>query len=125
MIPVNHLPLDLSLLDAKGSGNMVSSGPTVDFLKRLKRLDAEYVTPRDVLCLYCVLRKPGMSRQDLCHVIGVLNASNVLSNVTRLIRWGFMEDRRVDIRRASPSMLYVLPPGIEFWNSIDPGHLDL
>jgi len=98
----------------------IRQSPTIDFLVRMKALDDNYVTPRDIMCLYAIIRKPGMSRQDLAHAIGVPTPANVLSNVNRLIRWNYVEDRRTVSRRASPSFLHALPDGIEFWERIKP-----
>ncbi len=94
--------------------------PTIDFLIRLKLLDENYVTPRDLLILYAIIRKPGMSQKDVSEAIGVNNPANVMSNIARLQRWNYIEDKRVVSRRASPSLLYALPDGVEFWEKIKP-----
>lgn len=96
------------------------SNPVVDFLLRLKQLDTYYVTPRDILCLCAIINKPGSSKQDLADAIGVPAPSNIESNVTRLIRWGYIEDRREVSRRAVPHRLHPLKEGIEFWECIKP-----
>lgn len=87
---------------------------------RLKHMDDNFVTTRDVLCLYSIIHKPGMSRQDLCDVLGLNTTSNVLSNINRLIRWGYIEDRRGQTRKAIASILHATPDGIEFWENIKP-----
>lgn len=98
----------------------LSQSPTVDFLMRMKYMDQNFVTPRDVMCLYVIITKPGLSRQDLCDAIGLNAISNVFSNINRLMRWGYIEDRRKVVRQSCPSMLHPLPAGIEFWENIRP-----
>lgn len=92
----------------------------VDFLVRMKYLDEQRVTPRDVMCLYAIIRKPGMHRHDLSKAIGVNAGVNVLTNVNKMIRWGFIEDRREVSRRLNPSVFHATAEGIAFWESLKP-----
>jgi hypothetical protein len=43
-----------------------------------------------------------------------------LSNINRLIRWGYIEDRRTSARKAIPSILHATKDGIDFWYRIKP-----
>jgi hypothetical protein len=94
--------------------------PTVDFLMRLKQMDSEQVTTRDVLCLYSIISRPGMTREDLRATLNLNAGVNVLSNINRLIRWGYIEDRRTSARKAIPSILHATKAGIDFWHRIKP-----
>lgn len=94
----------------------------LDFLVRLRQLDILYVTPRDVLALAAIIGAPGISMTDLCNTVGVPNVSLIRSNINRLIRWGYVEDRRKPekVNHGVPYNLHPLPAGIAFWNTIRP-----
>ena len=101
------------------AGSLIPS-PTADFLVRLRKIDMHGLTHRDVIILYTIIRTPGSSGIEIADKIGLKNRSSVALNITRLIRCGFIEDRREMARKASPAVLHVLPPGEEFWNEIKP-----
>lgn len=92
--------------------------PVVSFLLRLKFMDENFVTARDVLCLAAIINRPGMSRRDLSSTLGLNAEVNVMSNVNRLIRWGYIEDRRHDPRKAVASILHATKDGVDFWHRI-------
>lgn len=94
--------------------------PVVDFLARLKALDNSGFTPRDVLVLYTIIRKPGSSGIEVCNAIGVENHCNIRCNLQRMQRFGLIEDQRVVGRKAVPSILVPLQKGIDFWESLKP-----
>lgn len=94
--------------------------PTRDFLVRLRKIDLHGLTHRDVIILYTIIGQPGISGVEICDKIGLKNRSSVALNITRLIRCGFIEDRREMARKAAPAILHPLPPGIAFWDEIKP-----
>ncbi len=91
-----------------------------DFLVRLRKVDLKGLTVRDVLVLYAVMTNPGASGMEITTKLGIKERSLISSNLSRLERHGFIEDRRSDRLKAVPGMLYVLPAGLEFWNEIKP-----
>lgn len=93
---------------------------TVDFLVRLHRIDKRTLTCRDVLVLYTVIESPGISGKEISTKLGLDNRSAIASNITRLIREGYIEDKREQRRKANPAILHVLPLGMEFWDDIKP-----
>ena len=104
-----------------GVENLIrNSTPVVDVMVRLKKIDLVHLTARDVMCLYSIISRPGMSRSDLADTLGLNAEVNVLSNIKRLTKHGYIEDRRREQQRAVAAMLYVLPAGVEFWESIKP-----
>jgi DNA-binding MarR family transcriptional regulator len=94
--------------------------PTIDFLVRLRIADKRGLTLRDILVLYAVMTNPGISGVEIMNKIGLENRSGVQTNIMRLLREGYMEDRRIRHRKAEPVRLYILPLGTEFWNQIKP-----
>jgi DNA-binding MarR family transcriptional regulator len=101
--------------------NLITTGnPVVDFLMRLKAMDEQYLDPRDILCLYTIICKPGIHRDALAKTLGLNAGANVLTNVRRLIKRGFIEDRRDESRRANPSLFYALPAGVTYWLALKP-----
>lgn len=93
-------------------------GSTVEFLQRLLNVDTVGLTVRDALCLYVIQAKPGISGLDLAHMVGQPHRSGVQSNIHRLIDRGLIEDRRERSKKAIPSLLYVLPAGVELWKTL-------
>jgi predicted transcriptional regulator len=100
-------------------GNIIPSA-AADFLVRLRKIDLHGLTHRDVIILYTIIKTPGSSGIEVADKIGLKNRSSVALNITRLIRCGFIEDRREMARKASPAVLHALQPGIDFWNEIKP-----
>ncbi len=99
----------------------VPISPSVtDFLVRLRKIDLRYLTVRDVLVLYAIMGNPGASGMEITTKLGIKERSLIASNLARLERAGFIEDRRETKSKAVPGMLYVLPAGEEFWNEIKP-----
>lgn len=86
----------------------------------MRYMDEGNVSPRDILCLYTILHKPGITRHDLAKAVGVNAGVNVLRNVHKLTAWGYIEDRRQEVKRLAPSLLHITPAGIAFWESIKP-----
>lgn len=104
-----------------GTERLINDGArTLEFLMRLKKIDVAKMTVREVMCLYMIIGIPGMSRTDLAKALGLNAEVNVLYTIKRLVRRGFVEDRRPESRRAVPAMLYALPAGVEFWESLKP-----
>lgn len=106
-----------------GVDNMTGSpipSPTADFLVRLRKIDMHGLTHRDVIILYTIMKTPGSSGIEVADKIGLKNRSSVALNITRLIRCGFIEDRREMARKASPAVLHALPAGVAFWDEIKP-----
>lgn len=94
--------------------------PVIDFLIRLRKIDRKFLTVRDVLVLYTVMGNPGISGIDLARKLGIEHRSNITCNINRLVREGYIEDRRVKANRAIQTILHVLPQGVDFWNDLKP-----
>lgn len=94
------------------------AGSVEELLQRLLKIDVAGLTVRDVLCLYVIQAQPGIMGIDLANMVGQQHHSGVSSNISRLVERGFIEDRREKAKKATPSLLYVLPAGVEIWNSL-------
>lgn len=92
----------------------------VEFLVRLRKIDKSGLTARDVLLLYTIITHSGIHGHDAGKAIGVAERSSVTFGLNRLIKRGFIEDRREErlVGRGVPNRLYALPAGIEFWNEL-------
>jgi DNA-binding MarR family transcriptional regulator len=93
---------------------------TVDFLVRLRKIDKRTLTVRDVLVLYTVIENPGIAGNEISNKLGLADRSSIASNLLRLEREGYIEDRREVRRKANPASFHVLPPGLTFWDDIKP-----
>jgi DNA-binding MarR family transcriptional regulator len=91
-----------------------------DFLVRLRKIDLRGLTVRDVLVLYVVIGSPGCSGIEVSSKLGIKDRSAIASNIWRLIREGYIEDRREEMRKAIPAVLHPLTAGVEFWDEIKP-----
>lgn len=92
----------------------------VEFLVRLRKIDKSGLTSRDVLLLYTIITHPGIHGHDAGKKIGVVERSSVSFGLNRLVKRGFIEDRREArlVGRGVPNQLYALPAGVEFWNDL-------
>lgn len=93
---------------------------TEAFLVRLRKIDMHGLTIRDPIILYAIIVSPGISGMDITKKIGLKDRSSVALNIQRLIRCGFIEDRREMVRKAAPAILHPLPAGVAFWDEIKP-----
>lgn len=91
-----------------------------DFLVRLRKVDLRGLTVRDVLVLYVIIGHPGCSGIEVSNKLGIKDRSAIASNIWRLIREGYIEDRREEQRKANPAILHPLPHGLDFWDEIKP-----
>lgn len=102
------------------TGILIPVSPTVEFLVRLRKIDKHGLTHRDAIILYTVINNPGISGVEIVDKLGLVNRSGIASNINRLIRCHFIEDRREMARKASPAVLHALPAGMAFWDEIKP-----
>jgi DNA-binding MarR family transcriptional regulator len=91
-----------------------------DFLVQLRKIDLRSLTVRDVLVLYVVMKSPGLSGVDVANKLGIADRSSIASNIQRLEREGYIEDRRIERRKAIPAVLHIKPAGVAFWDEIKP-----
>jgi DNA-binding MarR family transcriptional regulator len=87
---------------------------------KLRKIDLRGLTVRDVLVLYAIMGNPGASGLDISTKLGIKDRSAIASNLARLEREGFIEDRREERKKAVPGVLHVQPAGLEFWDEIKP-----
>lgn len=78
------------------------------------------LTVRDVLVLFAIIRQPGLSGIDITNKLGLRDRSAVASNLLRLEREGYIEDRREVRSKANPAILHPTQKGIDFWDEIKP-----
>jgi DNA-binding MarR family transcriptional regulator len=98
----------------------LSRNVTFDFLVSLRKVDKRGLTVRDILILYVVITTPGISGVEVTAKLGIKDRSAIASNLRRLERESYIEDRREEQRKAVPAVLHVLPKGLEFWDEIKP-----
>jgi DNA-binding MarR family transcriptional regulator len=90
------------------------------FLVKLRKADKLGLTLRDILVLYAIMSAPGSSGLDIATKLGIKDRSAISSNLARLERLGFIEDRRTERSKAVPAVLHPLPAGVGFWDEIKP-----
>lgn len=91
---------------------------TLELLTMLRKIDRRGCTIRDVLVLYIIMHNPGLSGKEVADNLNITNRSNVAKNLQRLLEKGLIEDRRTIAAKARPNRLYVLPAGLQFWQTI-------
>lgn len=96
----------------------IECSPTVEMLVRFRRIDKAGLTVRDILMLYTIIANPGINGLDAAKLIGIAERSSVQLCLARLIKRGFIEDRRDAETKGVPNILHSLPAGIDFWNEI-------
>jgi len=96
------------------------SPSVTDFLVKLRKADKLGLTLRDILVLYAIMGAPGSSGLDIATKLGIKDRSAISSNLARLERLGFIEDKREERSKAVPAVLHVLPAGVAFWDEIKP-----
>lgn len=92
--------------------------PNVTFLLQLRKIDKAGLTTRDILVLYTVISRPGVNGNDVTKLIGHEDRSGLQAGFDRLIRHGFIEDRRERAGKAVPTIFHALPAGEEFWSDL-------
>jgi DNA-binding MarR family transcriptional regulator len=97
-----------------------NASPAVEFLLTLHKMDKQQTTTRDVILLYAIMTNPGCNGQEIARKIGIAERSSIQFNIDRLMRHGFVEDRRTEIKKTIPNRLYATPAGLAFWNEIKP-----
>lgn len=97
-----------------------SRNGTIDFLVKLRKMDKRMLTVRDILVLYVIIETPGCSGIDITNKLGLPERSSIASNLLRLEREGYIEDRRQVRSKAVSAILHPQPRGLEFWDEIKP-----
>jgi DNA-binding MarR family transcriptional regulator len=96
------------------------SSLTEAFLVKLRKMDLRGLTVRDVLVLYYIIGHPSCSGIEISKALGLPDRSALASNLLRLEREGYIEDRREVRSKANPAILHPLQRGLEFWDEIKP-----
>lgn len=91
---------------------------TVGMLVRFRKIDKAGLTVRDMLLLYAIISNPSVNGWEAAKLIGIPDRSSVQLCLARLMKRGFIEDRRDAEAKGVPNILHPLPAGIEFWNEI-------
>lgn len=94
--------------------------PTIEFLARLKKIDSAELKVRDILVLWAIAREHGMMGQEIAFKLGYASRSHVQLCFERLIRKGFVEDRRLKHDQQTPNELFILPAGDAFLAEVVP-----
>jgi len=90
------------------------SSNVTSIIDLLALLDRSRLTPRDVRILDCVRHHPGCCGKDLVTYLKLPGRSSVQANIPKLIRWGYLEDRRRREGNAIPSQLHLTMEGLEY-----------
>lgn len=89
--------------------------PTVvTFMLRLKKIDNANLTSRDIMVLWALHTTPGMMGQEVSKKLGFEVRSRIQYVFDRLIREGYIEDRRIIVKRKAPNNFFILPKGRDF-----------
>lgn len=92
----------------------------IEFLDRLKKIGDAGLTVLDIRILHYMLANQGQSAKDISLALGMPNRSMMIAPMHRMFNNSYIEDRRVERRRASPARLYVTFSGMEVWELVKP-----
>lgn len=82
-----------------------------EFFVRLRKLEQAKLKLRDIIVLYAIGKNPGIMGQELAKKLGYPSRSSVQDSLNRLLRYGYVEDRRREISQLIPNDLHILPAG--------------
>lgn len=91
-----------------------------DFFVRLRKIENAGLKARDIVVLYAIQGEPGIMGRTLAIKLGYASRSNVQDCVARLVKQGFIEDRRRVVNQQTPNDLHILPAGVELLTEIVP-----
>ena len=92
----------------------------IDFLDRLKKIGDAGLTVLDIRILHYMIGNPGQSAKDISLALGMPNRSMMIAPMHRMFNNSYIEDRRLERRRACPARLHVTFQGLEVWETVKP-----
>ena len=101
-------------MSSKPIGDIMTSNIT----QRLMRMDKLGLHPRHILMMYIIKNKPGCNGIEIAQILHVNSYSCLQAQFRRLVREKWIEDRRADVRKASPRYLYLTEEGEAILNEI-------
>jgi DNA-binding MarR family transcriptional regulator len=107
--------------DRRRNENMTERKDLVDFMIRLRKIDKRHLTQRDFLLLWCIRENPGIEGIGITAKFGFKSRSMIQTNLARLEREGYIEDRRKTHSRTVPCIFHLTPKGEELWKDIIDG----
>lgn len=99
---------------------MTGQGQLLDFMVRLRKIDGAHLAARDPILLWAIKTDAGMMGRELAMKLGYKSRSNIQVHVNRLIRVGFVEDRRPAEDNRTPNDLHITPAGEAFLADLVP-----
>lgn len=94
--------------------------PTVDFMTRLRKIDAAHLKIRDTMVLWVIAREHGTMGLEVAKKLGYPSRSHIQDGIRRLIDCGFVEDRRPQRNQQTPNELYATEAGNLFLADVVP-----
>lgn len=82
-----------------------------DFLVRLRKIENTGLKARDIVVLYAVVSTPGMMGNQIAGKLGYSSRSNLQDGFDRLMKGGFMEDRRPHHNQQTPNDFHATQAG--------------
>lgn len=89
--------------------------PILSLMVKMKMLDKAELVPRDILSIWFIHDNPGTNGTDLFRKLGYPTRSAVQSSVNRIVREGYVDDRRVRVAKMIPNILHLTPKGLKFY----------
>lgn len=87
---------------------------------RLRRIDRQRLTVRDIIILWAIRNNPGVMGRELATKLGYKSRSNVQEGIARLLRAKFIEDRRPVQDHMTPNDLHITSAGQDFLEEVVP-----
>lgn len=91
-----------------------------DFMVRLRKIENVGLKPRDIVVLYAVAGQEGMMGREIAEKLGYSSRSNLQDGFDRLMKGGYMEDRRPHHNQQTPNDFHATPAGVALIAEIVP-----
>lgn len=99
---------------------MTVHSPLVDFMVGLRKIDKSAHKPRDLMVLWTIAREGGQMGKEIAARLGYPSRSHIQDAFERLMKSGFIEDRRKTFNQQTPNDFWITPAGEAFLIDIIP-----
>lgn len=90
------------------------------FFVRLRLIEHAKLKGRDIVVLASIQGRPGMNGREIAMKLGYASRSNVQDSIARLIKNGYIDDRRSTQDQQTPNDLHITDAGKQVLADIVP-----
>lgn len=90
---------------------MTEHSAASDFLVRLRKIENSGLKPRDIVVLYAINGQGGMMGREISDKLAYPSRSHIQDGLERLMKAGYVEDRRPQHNQQTPNDFWITPAG--------------